>query len=98
MGPPRNYPERAPRKARGGGKHGTGDASSRSRALRLTRSGDARLHDPGEDARKRQQSAEDINVRILKNIALLALVVAVAATLGKYGIGGVGESSRNFAW
>jgi hypothetical protein len=41
--------------------------------------------------------AEDINVRILKNIALLALVVAIAATLGKYGIDGVGES-RNFAW
>jgi hypothetical protein len=36
-------------------------------------------------------------VRILKNIALLALVVAIAATLGKYGIDGVGES-RNFAW
>jgi hypothetical protein len=28
---------------------------------------------------------------------LLALVVAIAATLGKYGVGGVGES-RNFAW
>jgi hypothetical protein len=36
-------------------------------------------------------------VRILKNIALLGLVVAIAATLGKYGVGGVGES-RNFAW
>jgi hypothetical protein len=73
------------------------DAGSRSRAYRVTRSGDARLHRPGEDARKRQQSAEDTNVRILKNIALLALVVAIAATLGKYGIDGAGES-RNFAW
>jgi hypothetical protein len=36
-------------------------------------------------------------VQILKNIALLALVVAIAATLGKYGIDGAGQS-RNFAW
>jgi hypothetical protein len=36
-------------------------------------------------------------VQILKNIALLALVVAIAATLGKYGIHGAGQS-RNFAW
>jgi hypothetical protein len=36
-------------------------------------------------------------VRILKNIALLALVVAIAAMLGKYGVDGAGES-RNFAW
>jgi hypothetical protein len=66
---------------------------------RVTRSGDAELHNAGEDVTKAAQLRRIQIVRILKNVALLVLAIAAAAALGKYGIGldGAGES-RNFAW
>jgi hypothetical protein len=70
------------------------------RWTRVTRSGDAELHDPGEDVAKAAPNLRRIQiVRILKNVALLVLAIAAAVALGKYGIrlDGAGQS-RNFAW